>query len=133
MISSRVNRKPDNKTANNKLAREPSKKIRSIQYSTSHTAVDRGTAECVHRFLDRMLQNSAPPATVQPAPVMDKYHGLRRAPNWERTLHQLNAAKKRSRPHADRLNTIQRNSVTPKGRFRGKNRSSNSESASGCV
>src|SRR5215208_1062134 len=56
MISSTVNRKPDNKTANSKLARDASKKIRSIQYSMSHTAREMGTAEYVHRFLDRMLQ-----------------------------------------------------------------------------
>ena len=116
MVNSIANMKTENNIVNSKLALGASKKIRSIQYSTSQRMMDVRMARCAHDFLEKMPQKSAAPNKAQPAPVMDRYSGLRRAPNWERTPHQLNAPNNRSKPHTDRLNTIQSRRVTPKGR-----------------
>ena len=133
MVSVMTNRKTDDTIVNNRLALDASKKIRSIQYSTSQMTMDEGMAGCAHNCLEKMPQNSMTPNTAQAAPVMDRYSGLRRAPNSERTCHPLNAPNNRSRPHTDRLNTIQRKRVTPKGRLCRVKSSSKSESTSGCV
>ena len=81
MVNVMANRKADNNIVNNRLALGASKKMRSIQYSTSQRTMDVGMAGCAHDFLEKMPQNSAAPNTLQAAPVMDKYSGLRRAPN----------------------------------------------------
>ena len=62
-----------------RLARGASKKIRSIQYSASHSATEIGIAGCDQRLPVHMLHNSTAPAAAQIAPVMDRYSGLRLA------------------------------------------------------
>lgn len=89
----------------------------SIQYSASHKRMDVRIARRDQALPLHMLHNKTVPATAQPAPVMDKYSGLRLALNSDSTSHQRSVATKRVRPHADRLNTIHRSRVTPKGRL----------------
>lgn len=93
------------------------KNNRSIQYSASHKKMDATIARRDQGLAIHMLHSKTGPATAQPAPVMDRYSGLRLALNSVSTSHQRRVASKRIRPHADRLNTIHRSRVTPKGRL----------------
>ena len=93
------------------------KKTLSIQYSNSQTRTDVMIAGRVHDLPLQMPDRRTPPATTQPAPVMDRYTGLRLASYSYSTLHQRNAAARRIPPHADRLNTNHRSRVTLKGRL----------------
>ena len=104
-------------SAKKKFALGDSKNIRSTQYSKIHRNTDRGIARGTHDFPLKRLHRSTPPRTIQPAPVMDKYNGFKRAPNSFNTLHQRKVAKSRTAPQADRLNTSHRSRVTRKGRF----------------
>ena len=70
----------------------------------------------VHAFEFHIPKRSAPPTAAQPAPVMDRYSGLRSASNSFNTSQACRAATKRIAPHADRINTIHRSRVTPKER-----------------
>ena len=72
-----------------------------------------------HVLLDKMPYKRTHPAAPQPAPVMDKYNGLKLASNSLNISHQRKTAASRIMPHADRLNPIHTNRVTLKGRFRG--------------
>ena len=72
-----------------------------------------------HALIINKPDKRTPPATTQPAPVMDKYSGLRWAPNSDSTSHQRRAAYNLTTPHADRLNTIHRSRVTPKDLLKG--------------
>src|SRR5512141_2621839 len=112
-----MNKMMDAINAKKKFALGASKNIRSTQYSMTQRNMDRGIARRAHDFPLKRLHRSAPPTTIQPAPVMDKYSGLRRAPNSFNTLHQRNAANSRTAPQADRLNTSHRSRVTLKDRF----------------
>lgn len=58
-----------------------------------------------------------PPVNPQPAPVMDRYNGLRLDSNSFSTSHVCRAATKRVIPHADNINTIHSNRVTPRVLF----------------
>jgi hypothetical protein len=83
----------------------------------------------VHAFEFHRPNSRTPPAAPQPAPVMDRYNGLRPASNSYNTSHQRRAATKRTTPHADRINTIHRSRVTPKDRFVGMDNKNLSESS----
>ena len=89
----------------------------SIQYSASHKRMDTTIARRDQGLAIHILHSKTAPATAQPAPVMDKYSGLRLALNSDKTSHQRKVANKRIRPHADKHNTIHRSRVTPKGRL----------------
>lgn len=104
-------------TIKGRLARGASKKSRSIQYSTRHRTIAAGIAEYAQRLPAAMLHTKTMPARSQPAPVMDKYSGLRLAWNSLSTSRHPSAANRRRKPKPDRLNTIQRSRVTPNGRF----------------
>jgi len=119
LTSVTVNNRKDAVNANDRFALGDSKDIRSIQYSTTHRNMDAGIAKRVHCFPLNKPHRSRPPTTAQPAPVMDRYSGLRRAPNSFRTSHQRRAAKNRIAPHTDKLNTSHSSRVTPKGRLLG--------------
>lgn len=93
------------------------KNILSIQYSNSQSRTDVMIAGRVHDSRFHIPDISTPPATTQPAPVMDKYNGLRLALKAYNTSHHRNAAAKRIAPHTDRLNTNHRSRVTLKGRL----------------
>src|ERR1044072_9463669 len=101
-------------SAKKKFALGDSKNIRSTQYSRIHRNMDRGIARRAHDFPLKRLDRSTPPPTIQPAPVMDKYSGPRRAPNSFNTLHQRKVANIRTAHQADRLNTSHRSRVTRK-------------------
>src|SRR5512141_480930 len=75
-------------------------------------------ARAVHFLRMNRLANSPPPTTLQAAPVMDRYHGLRPDRNSINTSQPRRVAKNRMAPHANRLNTIHTSRVTPKGLFR---------------
>ena len=105
--------------AKGKFARDDWKTSLSIQYSISQTKTDTATADRAHGLLRRMPDRTTPPAAPQPAPVMDRYNGLRLFSNSYNTSHQRRVAKKRTTPQADRINTIHRSRVTPKGLFWG--------------
>jgi len=107
----------ENVNAKGKFAREDWKITLSIQYSINQTKMDATMAGGVHFFLRRIPDRSTPPATTQPAPVMDRYNGLRFASNSFNTLHHRRAARKRTALQADWINTIHRSRVTPKGLF----------------
>ena len=79
--------------------------------------MDVTTAGRAHDLPLHMPNRRTLPATLQPAPVMDRYSGLRLASNSFNTSHACRAATKRVTPHADSINTIHSNRVTPKGRF----------------
>src|SRR6185503_10993625 len=111
--------KPDVINANGRLALDAWKNNLSTQYSTSHSMMDARIAGYDQALALHMPQSKTAPATLQPAPVMDKYSGLRLALNSYSTSHQRRAATRRMKPHADRLNTIHRSRVTPKGRLAG--------------
>lgn len=81
--------------------------------------MDATTAGRDHDFFIKMPDRRTPPATAQPAPVMDRYNGLRLASNSYKISHTRKAATKRVTPHADRINTDHRSRVTLKGRFEG--------------
>lgn len=93
--------------------------MRSTQYSISQMNKEVTTAGGAHLFLRRMPDKRTPPAAPQPVPVMDRYSGLRLFPNSARTPHARTDAIKRTAPQVDRVNTIHRRRVTPKGLFRG--------------
>src|SRR5258705_5150075 len=112
-----MNKRMDASNAKEKFALGDSKNIRSTQYSMTHRNMERGIARPAHDFPLKRLHRSTTPTTIQAAPVMDKYSGLRRAPNSFNTLHQRKAANSRTAPQADRLNTSHRSRVTLKGRF----------------
>src|SRR6266498_667549 len=112
-----MNKMMDATNAKKKFALGASKNIRSTQYSMTHRNMDRGIARRAQDFPLKRLHKSTPPTTIQPVPVMDKYRGLRRAPNSFNTLHQRKVPKSRTAPQADRLNTSHRSRVTRKGRF----------------
>jgi len=95
------------------------KKILSSQYSISQINMDVTDAKRAHDLPIHMPDRSTPPATPQPAPVMDRYSGLRLASNSFNTSHACRADAKRVTPHADSINTIHSSRVTPKGRFEG--------------
>lgn len=118
-----VNNRTEVINANGRLALEVSKTIRSTQYSVRKRNADIRIAVRAHGFALKRLQSRTAPATAQPAPVMDKYSGLRRASNSYNTSHQRRAANSRIVPQADRLNTNHRSRVTPKGRLRSMIRS----------
>src|SRR6185295_9448047 len=119
-----MNRRLDRPSAKKKFALDDSKNIRSAQYSMTHKKMDIGIAGRAHAFALKRLPRSTAPTMSQPAPVMDKYSGLRSAPNSFNTFHQRKAAKSRTAPQADRVNTSHRSRVTPKGRFWGMDSSS---------
>ena len=104
--------------ANGRFALDDWKK-RSIQYSNSQSTMDVMIAGRAHDLRLKIPDKRTPPATTQPAPVMDKYTGLRLESNSRSTFHQRTAAASRIAFHADRLNTNHRSKVTPKGRFVG--------------
>src|SRR5262245_6330107 len=83
-----------------------------------HRNREAGIAQYVHIFPMNKPHKSMTPATIQPAPVMERYSGLRRASNSFSIFHKRSAAISRTAPHADRLNTSHRSRVTPKGRLR---------------
>ena len=112
----RVNSEPA--IAKGRFAPGDWKKTRSSQYSNSQIKTDVRTARCVHLLRVSMLHTRAHPTTAQPAPVMDRYSGLRLDPNSIKISHACRAAKNRIVPHANRLNTIHMSRVTPKGLFR---------------
>ena len=114
-----MNKSADSINAKERFALGASKNSRSTQYSMTQRNMDKGIARRTHDFPLKMLHRSTPPTMIQPAPVMDKYGGLRRAPNSFKTFHQRNAANSRTAPQADRLNTSHRSRVTLKGRFWG--------------
>jgi len=70
-----------------------------------------------HDLLLHIPDKSTPPATPQPAPVMDRYSGLRLDAYSFNTSQACKAATKRVTPHADKLNTIHSRRVAPKGLF----------------
>ena len=79
--------------------------------------MDVRTAARVHFLRMNMLHSRTLPAIAQPAPVMDRYHGLRVDLNSISISQARRDANNRMAPHANRLNTIHRSMVTPKGRF----------------
>ncbi len=79
MIHVNVMASSDVMMAKARLDRGPSKNMRSIQYSKSHTSRAMGVALYTHLLIVNMLQRSTIPAAAQPAPVMDRYNGLSRA------------------------------------------------------
>lgn len=96
-------------------------RIRSSQYSISQIKLDVINTGRTHDLPIQMPDRITHPATLQPAPVMDRYSGLRLASNSYKISHARRAATKRVRPHTNRINTIHRSRVTPKGLFRGMN------------
>ena len=97
------------------------KNILSNQYSISQINMDVTDARCAHDLPLHMPDRRTAPATPQPAPVMDRYSGLRSASNSFKTSHACRAAVKRVRPHAVSINTVHSSRVTPKERFEGMN------------
>ena len=93
--------------------------VRSSQYSISQSNVDATNAGRVHDLPLHMPYRRTPPATPQPAPVTDRYSGLRLASNSYNTSQARRAATKRVTPQADNINTIHSRRVTPKGLFEG--------------
>lgn len=106
-------------SANGRFALGAWKKILSNQYSISQSIMDVMTAGSAQDFLIQMADRRTPPATPQPAPVIDRYSGPRLASNSFNTSHACRAATNRVTPHADKLNTIHSRRVTPKGLFEG--------------
>lgn len=105
--------------ANGRFALGAWKKILSSQYSISQITMDVTETKRAHDLSFHKPDRRTAPATPQPAPVMDRYSGLRLASNSFNTSHACRAATKRVRPHADNINTIHSNRVTPKERFEG--------------
>ena len=119
-MSVRIHNRTVTSNAKRRFALGDSKNIRSIQYCRIHKDMDAGIARYIHNFplpADKPHKSTAP-ATIQPAPVRERYNGLRRASNSFSAFHQRSAAISRTAPHADRLNTSHRSRVTLRGRFR---------------
>jgi len=112
-----INKNNDAINANGRFARGDWKKIRSTQYWICQTNAAIITTDGIHALRLITPQNKTPPTAPQPAPVADKYNGLRRASNSLSTSQKRKAAKNLTAPHADRINTNHRSRVTPKGRW----------------
>ena len=117
LVNVTANNSADIANVNRRLGLGCWKSNRSIQYSASHKRMDTTIARRDQGLAIHMLQSKTTPATAQPAPVMERYSGLRLALNSDRTSHQRKVANKRIRPHADNHNIIHRSRVTPKGRL----------------
>jgi len=117
LVNVTANNRADIANVNKRLGLGCWKNNRSIQYSASHKRIDTTIARRDQGLALHMLHSKMAPATTQPTPVMDRYSGLRLALNSDSTSHQRRVATKRIRPHADKLNTIHRSRVTPKGRL----------------
>src|SRR5215510_5319586 len=95
-----------------KFSLADSKNSRSVQYSITQRKMDMKIAWRAHNFPLKRVHRSPTPTRIQAAPVMDRYSGLRRAPNSFNTFHQRRAPKTRTAPQAERLNTSHRSRVT---------------------
>jgi hypothetical protein len=92
---------------------------RSNQYSISQINTAAAIAARAHDLPLQIPYKRAHPAAPQPAPVMDRYNGLRLASNSYNTSQARRAAKKRVTPQTDNINTAHSRRVTLKGLLEG--------------